>query len=253
MKVDTAKIRELRKERGFNLSEFARKVQLSVSYMSEIEHGRTNPSLGTIDKIAAALNVDRSQLLEASELGLGNKIRLARENKKMTMAETAEAAGISTSYLSEIERGSVKPSIATTKRLAEVLDVSISKLVGENVGLGAKLRRLREEQGLTQAQLAKNAGVSAGLIGQIEHGKVQPSLQTIENISCVLGVSPCYLILSDAESEGMVQQMSPDLRELLCDEKVQSVLRLLCNCNERELRFLLNFIKLYKKEGAAVD
>jgi len=255
MRVDGAKIRKLREDRGYNLSQFAEKADISVSYMSEIEHGSTNPSLKTIQKIADVLNVDKSQLLETREIDLGGKLRLIRKNKGLTLSEIAEETGISSSYLSEIERGNVKPSISTIKKIAKVLGVPVETIMGETLGLGGKLRKLREEQGITQAELAKNAGVSAGLIGQIEHGKVQPSLQTIEKIARELGVSPCYFILNDDEFniEYIIQQMSSDLRELLCDEKVLSVLRLISNCNEKELRFILNFIKLYKKEGAVVD
>ncbi|KUK10668.1 MAG: Transcriptional regulator, XRE family [Clostridia bacterium 41_269] len=255
MKVDGAKIRKLREERGYTLSQFAKKADISVSYMSEIEQGLTNPSLKTIQKIAEALNIDKSQLLEAQDINLGTKLRLIRNKKGLTLTELAQKLEISSSYLSEIERGNVKPSIKTLKKISEVLDIPLGKILNEPTGLGKKLKKLREEQGITQAELAKGAGVSAGLIGQIEQGRVQPSLQTIEKIAKELGVSPCYFIINDDDFclEQFIEQMSPDLKMLLCDEKVQSVLRLISNCNEKELKFIFDFIKLYKKEGAAAN
>lgn len=253
MLVRGDRIRELREERGYSLADLAHKANISVSYLSEIERGTKKPSLRTIDRIAASLNVSKSQLVEVEEgeqsITLGEKIRLLRESKGITLSTFAQQVGISVSYLSEIERGNVYPAIHTLKKIAEAVGVSVSNLIGKGGSLGAKLRMAREEQGMTQADLARAAGVSPGLIGQIEHGKVQPSLQTIEKIAGVLGTSPCYFIIDEAGVEDMVRLMSPALRELLADPKVQAVLKLICSCTEKELKFILDFIKLYKRSG----
>ncbi|NLK00090.1 MAG: helix-turn-helix domain-containing protein [Clostridia bacterium] len=253
MKVDGRKARKLREERGYKLASFAGKSGLSTSYVSKIERGHTNPSLKTIQKIADVLNVDKSQLIMSDKDDIGGKIRHVRTKKKLSLANVAEKVGVSPSYISEIERGNARPSIGTLRKLSEVLDIGLEKLVGENYGLGVKIRNLRQEQGMTQAELAQGADVSAGLIGQIENNRVQPSLQTIEKIAKVFGVSPCYFLLDDnMDLDHLLKQMNPDLRNLLCDEKVQSVLRLVCNCSEKELKFIFNFIKLYKSEGAVI-
>lgn len=47
---------ELRKERGLSMSAFARKAEMHVSSISQIEGGRLMPYPGQIMKIAAALN-----------------------------------------------------------------------------------------------------------------------------------------------------------------------------------------------------
>lgn len=253
MKVDGEKIRQMREERSWTLSELAEKAGLSASYLSELERGETNPSLKTIQKIASALNVDNMRLLHETERVVGTKLRLIRHAKGQTLAHAAKAAGISLSYLSEIERGNIAPSVKVIRGLAQVYGVPVSGIVGEACGMGPKLRDMRKAQGMTQSELAERAGVSAGLVGQIEKGKVQPSLQTVEKIASVLGVSPCYFILNETEEEGMRQIMGPALKELICQEKVQSVLRLLCDCSEKEIQFILNFIKLYKSQGSEAD
>ncbi|MHB1125418.1 MAG: helix-turn-helix domain-containing protein [Bacillota bacterium] len=254
MVVRGERIRELREERGYSLADFSGRAGISISYLSEIERGAKKPSLKTIEKIATALHVPKSQLVELKEeskgISLGEKMRLVREERQMSLTQFAEMVGISVSYLSEIERGNVYPSVHTLRTITDKLGVPLKALLGQGGPLGGKLRLTREEQGLTQAELAKRAGVSAGLIGQIEHGKVQPSLQTIEKVSEVLGTSPCYFILEDAGIEEMMQMMTPELRDLLMDTKVHAILRLVCNCTDDELRFILEFIKLYKREGA---
>jgi len=244
-------IRAFREERGYTLQELAKRAKLSLSYLSEIERGSKRPSLKTIDKLAAALNVAKTQFIEGdltdTGLSLGDKIRMLRSEKNLSLQELARKAGISLSYLSEIERGTVYPAVSTLKRIVEVLGVPPAALMGQEGTLGHKLKALREEYGLTQAQLASMAGVTAGLIGQIEQGKVQPSLKTLEKLSDVMGVTPCYFIMEQRAVDQVLNMMNPELRDLLMDPRVQSVLSLVSNLNEKELQFILNFIKLFKK------
>ncbi|WP_279236993.1 helix-turn-helix domain-containing protein [Heliorestis convoluta] len=70
--------------------------------------------------------------------------------------------------------------------------------------IATRLRTVREQSGLTQAELAEKAGVSPGLIGQLEQGKVQPSLRTIERISEVLGVTPCYFLVPQPSLDSLL-------------------------------------------------
>lgn len=51
-------IRELRDFRGITQLELARRVEISNTYLSDIENDRTEPSLKIIRKIARGLNVD---------------------------------------------------------------------------------------------------------------------------------------------------------------------------------------------------
>jgi len=244
-------IRALREERGYTLQDLAKRAGLSLSYLSEIERGSKRPSLKTIEKLAAALNVSKTQLIKGdvtdTGLSLGDKIRLLRAEKGLSLQDLASRAGISLSYLSEIERGTVYPALNTLKRIAEGLEVPVSSIMNHEGSLGYKLKALREEYGLTQAQLASLAGVTAGLIGQIEHGKVQPSLKTLEKLSEVMGVSPCYFIMEPGAVDQMLSLMNPELREMLMHPNVQAVLNLVCNLNEKELQFILNFIQLFKR------
>ncbi|MDW7675212.1 MAG: helix-turn-helix transcriptional regulator [Bacillota bacterium] len=191
--------------------------------------------------------IDKDEVV--SLLIYGGKIRLLREQRGYNLSQFAKMSGISPSYLSEIERESKQPSLKTVAKLAETLNVTKDQLIkSENLDtLGKKLRQVREEQGLTQHQLAELAGLSAGLIGQVEHEKVQPSLKTVEKLALVLGISPCYFVLDNYDGENLMPILSNDLRELLQESQVQAVLRLICNLKSNELKFILNFIQLYKK------
>ncbi len=251
MNVKGAQIRSLREERGYTLQDLARKASLSLSYLSEIERGSKRPSLKTIDKLAGALNVGKNQLVDGDmvelSLSLGDKVRLMRTEKNLSLQDLAHKAVISLSYLSEIERGTVYPALSTLRRIAEGLEVPASTIIGQEGSLGHRLKSLREEYGLTQAQLANLAGVTAGLIGQIEQGKVQPSLKTLEKLSEVMGVSTCYFIMEQGAVDQLVNLMNPELRELLMHSNVQAVMGLIGNLSQKELQFILNFIQMFKK------
>jgi XRE family transcriptional regulator of biofilm formation len=62
---------------------------------------------------------------------IGTNIKKIREEKGLTLSECAHRAGISKSYLSNIERNlNQNPSIQILEKIAAVLEVEISVLVG---------------------------------------------------------------------------------------------------------------------------
>ncbi|NLA26746.1 MAG: helix-turn-helix transcriptional regulator, partial [Firmicutes bacterium] len=58
------RVRELRAERNLTLGELAGKGGISLSYLSELERGSKKPSLATIEKLSAALNVSPREFIE---------------------------------------------------------------------------------------------------------------------------------------------------------------------------------------------
>ncbi len=60
--------------------------------------------------------------------------------------------------------------------------------------LGAKVRRLREEKALTQAELAEMAGITAIHLGRLERGESYPRPRTRRRIAEALGVDPKELL-----------------------------------------------------------
>lgn len=57
------------------------------------------------------------------------------------------------------------------------------------IGFGARVKVLRQEQGLTQEQFAKNCGLHKNYIGMVERGERNPSLLNIEVIAKGLEIS----------------------------------------------------------------
>lgn len=59
-----ANVRRLRREAGHSQETFADLAGVARSYMSEVEVGGHNPTLRVVERIAAALGVPPSTLLE---------------------------------------------------------------------------------------------------------------------------------------------------------------------------------------------
>ena len=75
------------------------------------------------------LSCEESQL-DATELG--ETIRNRRVAQKMSLAKVAELAGVSTSFVSQVERGVANPTLSTLKALLEALGSSVGSLLEDD-------------------------------------------------------------------------------------------------------------------------
>jgi len=55
-----------------------------------------------------------------------------------------------------------------------------------------KIERMRNK--LTQKELGEKVGLTGNMIGEVEAGRVQPSVKSISKLADVLGVSVDYLL-----------------------------------------------------------
>jgi|SRR6266850_1058548 len=60
--------------------------------------------------------------------------------------------------------------------------------------LGRVARRIRDSQGLTLADVATRADISAAMLSRLETGRTSPSLETIVSLAEALGVRPSHLL-----------------------------------------------------------
>lgn len=60
--------------------------------------------------------------------------------------------------------------------------------------VGANIRRMRRQRGLTQAVLAQRARLSTGYVSLIERGLANPRLETLSALSKALETSPMDLL-----------------------------------------------------------
>ena len=89
-----------------------------------------------------------------NQAAIGARIREARQRKKMTQEQLAEAVDIGFYYIGEIERGEKLPSLSVFVKIAEVLGVSSDSLLKDeltatpefNNEISAKLEKLTPKQ-----------------------------------------------------------------------------------------------------------
>jgi transcriptional regulator with XRE-family HTH domain len=191
---------------------------------------------------------EKDNAIANGDILLGEKVRALREERGLTLKEVSEVTKLSLTYLSEIERNSVHPSLDTVKQLAGFFGVPFGVLLTnhKSSGLPVKLLYTRKIKDLSQKELALKAGVSPGLIAQLELGKANASLKTVNKLADALGVSVCYLILDREDVDGMIASISPHLREFLQNPKVQAIIGSICTLEEPQLKLILNFIDMVK-------
>ncbi|MBK5251673.1 MAG: helix-turn-helix transcriptional regulator [Peptostreptococcaceae bacterium] len=66
--------------------------------------------------------------------------------------------------------------------------------------IGAKIRKLRQEKGMTLSELAKQVNFTASYISQIERSIIDPSLSSLRKIALALD-TPIYSFLSEENAD----------------------------------------------------
>lgn len=73
------------------------------------------------------------------------------------------------------------------------------------VAMGIRIRQLRKEHGVTQAQLAQRLDISPAFMGHIERGTRIPSLETLTRIAKELSVSLDLIVLGVENSRTVIK------------------------------------------------
>jgi transcriptional regulator with XRE-family HTH domain len=68
----------------------------------------------------------------AVHVELGERLRAIRQLRRKTLKDVAGAAGVSESFLSQLERGRTNATIATLQRIATSLGIEVSDLFTTN-------------------------------------------------------------------------------------------------------------------------
>lgn len=74
------------------------------------------------------VNYDKSGMEVISMTEIGLKIKVIRSSRKISQRKLAALAGISNTYLSDIEVGRTNPSLKTMEKLAKALEIEIKDL-----------------------------------------------------------------------------------------------------------------------------
>ncbi|HVJ50798.1 helix-turn-helix domain-containing protein [Desulfitobacterium sp.] len=133
-------------------------------------------------------------------MALGATIRNFRKQRGMTLQVLSDQLEVSCSFLSAVERGVKKPSVAMVKRLSDVLNISPTYLFSpENEEVhGEKIRFIRKGRSLSIEELSELSGIPAERIQIYEDGTEEPGLETLDRLAETLGVTVRYFLEKSA-------------------------------------------------------
>lgn len=116
----------------------------------------------------------------------GSRLRTLRKEAGITQTELAEKLNVHLQTVSKWERGLSEPDFSLFGELADILGVSLEKLVGAEEGetvfsgtfdaaaFGKNLAKLRKDKGESQEQLAELLSATASAVSKWERGIVCP-------------------------------------------------------------------------------
>lgn len=80
----------------------------------------------------------------------------------------------------------------------------MSEVATDTNSIGARLQELRTEHRYSIRGLADKAKVSASMVSDIEKGKSEPSISTLNRLASALGTTITYFFLQQAQGRGRV-------------------------------------------------
>ena len=203
-------LRETRIAREVTREQLARAVGVSAAIISDYETTNTYPREerlpALIARLAKALDVSPAEIEESLSqprparvpTDFGHRLRQLRVDRGLTQEQLGARCGCSFYMISTYETGVSYPKPDLLPALAKTLDIGVSKFERllprlrretRTTPFGSELRRLREERGWTQGQLAKRAGLAWRLISAYEARSTYPRPRTLAALARGLGVS----------------------------------------------------------------
>ena len=96
----------------------------------------------------------------------------------------------------QLESGAICQLTIASMRAASDMTNGQGDIAIDGERLGARLRQLRLDAGLTQAELARRTGIHRPNIARVEAGRHTPSLETLARIANAIGVSTTHVLVS---------------------------------------------------------
>ncbi len=137
------RLKQIRKHLGLSQIEFARRINVSPGFVSNIENGRCNLSEDTIENICSSFNVERDWLLygkgemftpgnekaSAERKSSGDRVKKVRIDEGLSQIAFAERIGYSTIQVRFVEYHRLTPSNDFLAKVASVFGISFNWLL----------------------------------------------------------------------------------------------------------------------------
>lgn len=114
---------------------------------------------------------------EAESVDVGQRLRILREERAISMRALARRSGLSANALSMIERGLTSPSVSTLNKLAAALEVPITAFFREE----PQREQIVFRKATERSRVPFVRGMIEGLGGESFVGRVEAFLLTLES------------------------------------------------------------------------
>lgn len=130
------------------------------------------------------------------------RLKELRKEKGITQIQFANDFHIANGTIGMWESGRREPDFETARRIADYFGTTVDyllgrdekKLIPEVEVVGMNIKELREQEGVSQKQLAEAVRLAQNTLSQFETGKREPDLSTTQRIADYFGVSVDYLL-----------------------------------------------------------
>lgn len=109
---------------------------------------------------------------------IGNKLKVLREDARLSLRDLGERAGLSASFLSQLELGQVSPSIASLENIASILNVNITYFFDAPARPDSVVMR-KDERKKIFSQTSK--AVIQPLAHELSKKKIEPFMLTLDS------------------------------------------------------------------------
>ncbi len=161
-----SQIRALRRDQHLSLREVAEKAGVSISHLSQVESGKTNPSVSSLARIATALSIPMDRLL-AYEMTNGTTGQTGENHRGDTSGNSHEAFsnGDRPDKASSIQRRQINPP-------ADFIVHQDARATIQLMG-GVTWARLTagQEEGIEFREVRYEVGASSGQVMQYHLGR----------------------------------------------------------------------------------
>jgi len=135
-------------------------------------------------------------------MSVGENIRYYRKKAGLKTYELAIKLQMNSSLLSRYEKNRLNVNTETISGIAKALNITEQDLFAETpLTLGEKIKKARNDKGLTQEQLADKIGKTESSIRKYEAGLVEIPFSVIRQISEKLEIEFNYLVTEDEKKE----------------------------------------------------
>lgn len=172
-------VRKYRTDHNLTIEELAFRAEIADGTLRNIESGDRGTTLRTLVKIAKAIGISPTSLLDKKYFGntdfLTDKLHLNINN------------------LSERD-------IHLLRVTMEALYDTMTTVIPKDLLVGQRIYKCRLEKDITARRLAQMIGITSAVLRNMETGKTPVSIAVLKSISAALDVSLDYL-LSDVSKE----------------------------------------------------